>query len=131
MIGERRTTMHLLLDPVAIVLTQRELRSSDGKWPVPPRSIPLIFPNARASQKHKVAKSQSSASHRRRSYWFCLQMNNEPVICRNATLQKDLLKSRDLTLKLCIDVCRSKEFPPLFAMRQARRDEMRQSHISL
>ena len=27
-------------NPVAIVLTQLELRSSDGRWPVPPRSVP-------------------------------------------------------------------------------------------
>ena len=40
MIGERHSTMPSLLDPVAIVLTQRELRSSDSRWPDPPRSVP-------------------------------------------------------------------------------------------
>ena len=39
-IGEYRTMMPSLLEPVATVLTQRELRSSYGRWPVPPGSVP-------------------------------------------------------------------------------------------
>ena len=40
-IVEWRTTMPLSRYPVAIVLIQLELRSSDGRWPVPRSPFPM------------------------------------------------------------------------------------------
>ena len=78
-IGECHTTTPCCWSPVAIALNQQESRGSFSRWPLPLKSVPLIFLNAKLAQKVKWLSANQQHVNRRRRNWFSPQINSDPL----------------------------------------------------